>query len=57
MGIWSTGDFALLEEQMRGSGKFVGNTFRYERIEGPGHWMQWEAPDKVSALLIDFLPR
>jgi pimeloyl-ACP methyl ester carboxylesterase len=57
MGIWSTGDFALLEGQMRDSGKYVSNTFRYERIEGPGHWMQWEVPDKVNTLLLDFLPR
>jgi hypothetical protein len=21
----------------------------------PGHWMQWEAPDRVNALLVDFL--
>ena len=55
MGVWSTGDFALLEEQMTGSAKYV-NEFRYERVDGPGHWMQWEAPDKVSALLRDFLP-
>ena len=27
-----------------------------ERIEGPGHWMQLEAPDAVNTLLLDFLP-
>jgi pimeloyl-ACP methyl ester carboxylesterase len=57
MGVWSTGDFALLEEQMTGSAKFVANTYRYERVDGAGHWMQWEKPDAVSSLLIDFLPR
>jgi pimeloyl-ACP methyl ester carboxylesterase len=35
----------------------VANTYRYERVEGAGHWMQWEQPDAVSSLLIDFLPR
>jgi pimeloyl-ACP methyl ester carboxylesterase len=29
---------------------------RYERIDGPGHWMQLEAPDMVNQLLLDFLP-
>jgi len=48
--------FALTEEQMTGSSKYVTNTFRYERIDGPGHWMQWEAPEKVGPLLLDFLP-
>jgi pimeloyl-ACP methyl ester carboxylesterase len=57
MGVWSTGDMALLEGQMRDSVKYCGNGFRYERLEGPGHWMQWEAPDRVNALLLDFLPR
>jgi pimeloyl-ACP methyl ester carboxylesterase len=57
MGVWSTGDMALLETQMRDSAKHCGAGFRYERLEGPGHWMQWEAPDAVNALLLDFLPR
>jgi pimeloyl-ACP methyl ester carboxylesterase len=56
MGVWSTGDFALLETQMTGSAQFCATSFRYERLEGPGHWMQWEAPDAVNALLTDFLP-
>jgi pimeloyl-ACP methyl ester carboxylesterase len=57
MGVWSSGDFALTEEQMTGSSKYVTDTFRYERIDGPGHWMQWEAPERVTALLTDFLPK
>jgi pimeloyl-ACP methyl ester carboxylesterase len=56
MGVWSSGDFALTEEQMTGSATFCTNEFRYERINGPGHWMQIEAPDTVNALLLDFLP-
>jgi pimeloyl-ACP methyl ester carboxylesterase len=57
MGVWSSGDMALLEEQMTSSAKFCPTSFRYERLEGPGHWMQWEAPEKVNPLLLDFLPR
>jgi pimeloyl-ACP methyl ester carboxylesterase len=55
MGVWSTGDFALTEQQMAGSAEFVAAPWRYERLDGPGHWMQWEAPDRVNALLLDFL--
>jgi len=55
MGVWSSGDFALTEAQMTGSAQCCANGFRYERIEGPGHWMQLEAPDQVNALLVDFL--
>ena len=56
MGIWSSGDFALTERQMLGSSAFCANGWRYERIDGPGHWMQWESPDEVNRLLVDFLP-
>jgi len=57
MGIWSTGDPALTEVQMTDSAKQVAGPWRYERLDGPGHWMQLEAPGKVTALLLDFLPR
>jgi pimeloyl-ACP methyl ester carboxylesterase len=56
MGIWSTGDFALTEEQMTGSSEHVAGPWRYERLEGPGHWATLEAPDQVNRLLLDFLP-
>jgi pimeloyl-ACP methyl ester carboxylesterase len=56
LGIWSTGDIALTEVQMTGSAPFVTGSWRYERLEGVGHWMQLEQPDVVSKLLLDFLP-
>jgi pimeloyl-ACP methyl ester carboxylesterase len=56
MGIWSTGDFALTEVQMTDSAQSVSGPWRYERLDGPGHWMQLEAPEQVNALLLDFLP-
>jgi len=55
LGIWSSGDIALLEAQMQASAAQVTGTWRYERLEGPGHWMQLEAPERVNALLVDFL--
>jgi pimeloyl-ACP methyl ester carboxylesterase len=57
LGVWSSGDFALTEQQMTGSAAHVTGPWRYERLDGPGHWMQLEAPDRVNELLIDFLPR
>ena len=56
MGVWSSGDFALTERQMTASEAQVTGGWRYERLDGPGHWMQLEAPDELNALLIDFLP-
>jgi pimeloyl-ACP methyl ester carboxylesterase len=57
MGVWSSGDFALTEVQMTDSAANVAGPWRYERLDGPGHWMQLDAPDQVNSLLLDFLPR
>ncbi|MEJ8281306.1 alpha/beta fold hydrolase [Pseudonocardia spirodelae] len=54
MGVWSDGDLALTESQMRRSGEFVDD-FRYEVVAGAGHWIPEEAPEAASALLVDFL--
>jgi pimeloyl-ACP methyl ester carboxylesterase len=56
MGVWSSGDMALTEGQMTRSASQVSGPWRYERLDGPGHWMQLEAPDEVNRLLIDCLP-
>ena len=55
MGIWSTADTALGEEQMTASQKHVTGPWRYERIEGSGHWVPLEAAERLNELLLDFL--
>ncbi len=54
MGLWSSGDFALTERQMRESAAFCAGGFSYVRIEGAGHWIPLEAPRELSAALIEF---
>jgi pimeloyl-ACP methyl ester carboxylesterase len=56
MGIWSSGDIALTETQMTDSAENVAGPWRYERVDGAGHWMQLEAPGAINRLLLDFLP-
>jgi len=56
MGMWSSGDFALTEAQMKRSAPYCATSWRYERVEGAGHWLQLEAPGAVNRLLVDFLP-
>ncbi len=55
LGVWSSGDDYLLEEQMVRSADHVAGEWRYERIEGASHWLQLDEPDRVNALLLDFL--
>jgi pimeloyl-ACP methyl ester carboxylesterase len=56
MGLWSKGDMALVEENVTGSAAHVTAGWRYERIDDAGHWIPLEAPDELTALLLDFLP-
>ena len=57
MAVWSSGDFALTEEQMTGSAAYVVRAVALRADwRAPGHWMQLEAPDEVNRLLLDFLP-
>jgi pimeloyl-ACP methyl ester carboxylesterase len=55
MGVWSSGDIALVERGMTGSARYVTGPWRYERLEGVGHWIPLDAPDALNALLLDFL--
>jgi pimeloyl-ACP methyl ester carboxylesterase len=50
LGIWSDGDAFVSERQMRES-----PLQRYERLEGVGHWMQLDAPERVNALILQHL--
>jgi pimeloyl-ACP methyl ester carboxylesterase len=56
MGIWSKDDMALIEQNVTGSAAHVTAEWRYERIDGAGHWIPLEAPDELTGLLLDFLP-
>jgi pimeloyl-ACP methyl ester carboxylesterase len=55
MGIWSDGDRFLTEAQMIGSAAHVADSWRYERVDGAGHWLQLDKPDVVNDLLLDFI--
>jgi pimeloyl-ACP methyl ester carboxylesterase len=56
MGIWSKDDMALIEANVTGSAAHVTAEWRYETIDGAGHWIPLEAHDALTALLLDFLP-
>jgi len=55
---WESGvlwDTALTERQMVNSAQFCKAGWRYERIDGVGHWLPLEAPERLNAFLLDYL--
>jgi pimeloyl-ACP methyl ester carboxylesterase len=55
LGIWSDGDVYCNEKQMMDSERFVSGSWRYARIAGASHWIPVDAPDRLNALLLEFL--
>ena len=55
LGIWSSNDKYLAEDQMSKSGKYVDADWRYERLDGVGHWIPLEAPDVLADLTLEWL--
>ena len=54
MGLWSTGDFALTEGQMKRSDQFLDGPWRYERVPDSSHWMPLDQPQRVNELLLQW---
>jgi pimeloyl-ACP methyl ester carboxylesterase len=57
MGVFGTADVALTEDAMVKSASKVSGPWRYERLEGIGHFIPLDAADQLNRLLLDFLPR
>lgn len=55
MHIWSTADLALGPEAANATGDHVDGPYRFEVLEGVGHWIPELAPAACSALLLDHL--
>lgn len=53
LGIWSSDDRYLGERQMTLSEDYVEAPWRYERLDGVGHWIPDECPNKLAEILID----
>jgi pimeloyl-ACP methyl ester carboxylesterase len=55
LGIWSTGDHYLEGRRMQESGGYVAAPWRYEQISDASHWIPLDAPERLNALLLDWL--
>jgi pimeloyl-ACP methyl ester carboxylesterase len=54
LGIWSSEDHCLAEDQMARSGRRMAAPWRYERIDAAGHWLPLEQPERIAALAIEW---
>ena len=53
MFVWSTEDTALGREGAELTEKYVEGPYRFEIIEGVGHWIPEEAADRLNELLLE----
>jgi pimeloyl-ACP methyl ester carboxylesterase len=57
LGIWSSEDHCLAEDQMIKSERRMAAPWRYERIDGATHWLPLIEPDRVARLALDWFAR
>jgi pimeloyl-ACP methyl ester carboxylesterase len=55
MYVWSTYDPALGRDAAEGTAAHVEGPYRFEVLEGVGHWIAEETPDALNTLLVDHL--
>ena len=54
LGLWSSGDHFLAEDQMQRSQRRMTAPWEYVRIDGAGHWLPLEQPAGVAGLCADW---
>ena len=54
LGIWSSEDHCLAEDQMVKSARRMDAPWRYERIDGARHWLPLEEPARIAGLALDW---
>lgn len=57
LGIWSSGDNFMAEEQMRNSGVLVQSEWQYIPIHQCNHWLQLEKPQEINRHLLEWLDK
>jgi pimeloyl-ACP methyl ester carboxylesterase len=53
LGVWPTGDPYCGLEQMARSGEWVDSSWRFERLQGAGHFLQLDQPEAVTRLILE----
>jgi pimeloyl-ACP methyl ester carboxylesterase len=55
MYVWSTEDPALGREAAEATAQFVKGPYRFEVLEGVGHWISEQEPARLNDLLLDHM--
>jgi pimeloyl-ACP methyl ester carboxylesterase len=55
MYVWSTEDPALGREAAEATAQFVKGPYRFEVLEGVGHWISEQEPARLNELLLDHM--
>ena len=55
--VWSTEDPALGREAAEATAQFVDGPYRFEVLDGVGHWVSEQVPERLSELLLDHIGR
>jgi pimeloyl-ACP methyl ester carboxylesterase len=55
MYVWSTNDVALGREAAEATAAHVEGPYRFEVLDGVGHWIAEQAPNALNGLLLDHL--
>jgi pimeloyl-ACP methyl ester carboxylesterase len=53
--IWGDQDLALGLAAAENTAAYVRNTYRFEKLPGHSHWLQDEAPEVISRLILGHL--
>jgi pimeloyl-ACP methyl ester carboxylesterase len=53
--VWSTADAFIGETAARGVERHVAGPYRFEVLDGISHWITEEAPERLSALMLEHL--
>jgi pimeloyl-ACP methyl ester carboxylesterase len=54
LGVWSSEDHCLAEDQMARSARRMAAPWHYQRIESAGHWLPLDRPEEIARLAIDW---
>ncbi|GAB7110151.1 alpha/beta hydrolase [Streptomyces phaeofaciens JCM 4814] len=55
--VWSTEDTAFGPAAAQATGRWVDGSYRFEILQGAGHWIPEEAPEALNRLLLGHLTR